>query len=218
MAIPVMVIGRSGSGKSTSLRNFEKDEVALINILGKALPFDKKFDSTQQTDDYQKIKELLLRTEKKSIVLDDFTYAMVNQWMRGKDGGGNKFDLFDDIGSKPWQLLEFIRSRLPDDKIVYFMMQEDYDDRNGVSYVKPRTIGRMIDDKVCLEGMFTIVLQAKVNDGNYTFQTHSLNGEDVTKSPLKMWEEDFIDNDLKAVDSVIRAYYKLPGLKNGKEA
>lgn len=213
MAIPVLICGRSGTGKSSSMRNFEHDEIALINVEGKPLPFKGKFDSKADTDNYKTIKELLFKTDKKSIVIDDFTYAMTNQFMRGKDAGGNKFDLFDAIATNPWELLEWVRSRLPEDKIVYFVMHEDYNDRGGV---KPKTIGKMIDDKICLEGMFTIVFRAIVSDGQYLFQTHNISGDDCVKSPIGMFETDTVENDLKAIDEVIREFWELPALKGDK--
>lgn len=195
------------------MRNFAKDEIALINVMNKPLPFTTKFDSTMATTDYNKVRELIFRTDKKSIVIDDFGYMMTNHLMTGKNAGGNKFDLFDDIASKPWELLEWVRGRLPEDKIVYFMMHED---RNEWGGVKPKTIGKMTDDKICLEGLFTIVFRAVFQDGQYLFQTHSTSSDDVMKSPIGMFEEDFVENDLKKIDETIRKFWDMPALKGGK--
>lgn len=208
-----MLLGRSGSGKSTSLRNFDHDEVALVNVMGKPLPFSGKFDSTLVTTKYESIKEALFKTEKKSIIIDDFGYMMTNHLMAGKNAGGNKFDLFDEIASKPWELLEWVRGRLPEDKIVYFVMHED---RNEWGGIKPKTIGKMTDDKICLEGLFTMVIRSVFQDGQYLFQVHNVSGDDVTKTPLGLYEEDTIENDLKAFDQRVREFYELPALKGGK--
>lgn len=213
MATPVLICGRSGTGKSSSLRNFEHDEIALINVMGKPLPFAGKFDSTVATTDYNKVKDLIFRTDKKSIVIDDFGYMMTNHLMAGKNAGGNKFDLFDDIASRPWELLEFVRSRLPEDKIVYFVMHEDYNDRGGI---KPKTVGKMTDDKICLEGLFTMVIRTVFQDGEYLFQVHNISGDDVMKVPINLYKEDTIPNDLKAFDERVREFYELPKLKGGK--
>lgn len=212
MGLPVLIIGKSGSGKSTSLRNFKHDELALVNVMGKPLPFKGKFDSMASTTDYDEVKKLVFQTDKKAIVIDDFGYMMTNHLMVGKDAGGNKFDLFDDIASKPWNLLEWVRKRLPEDKIVYFIMHEDYNEFGGV---KPKTIGKMTDDKICLEGLFTVVLRCIFKDDKHIFQTH-MRGDDVTKSPMGMFEDDEIDNDLRLVDSKIRDFYEMEPLGGKK--
>lgn len=208
MATSVLILGKSGSGKSTSLRNFKPDELALINVMSKPLPFKGKFDSTLATTNYDEVKKAIFGTEKKAIVIDDFGYMMTNHLMRGKDAGGNKFDLYDDIASEPWKLIEWIRKKLPEDKIVYLMMHEAENDFGGI---KPKTIGKMTDDKICLEGLFTIVLRCVFEDEKHLFQTH-MRGNDVTKSPMGMFEQDTMDNDLRLVDERIRDYYSLPKL------
>lgn len=220
MAIPILTIGKSGSGKSTSLSKFEHDEIALINVLNKPLPFKGKFDSAinplkngeqalSPAQSYEFIKQAMLKTEKKSIVIDDFGYLLTNHLMVGKEQGGNKFDLFDDIASKPWNLIEWIRERLPEDKIVYIMMHEDENEYGGI---KPKTIGKMLDDKICLEGLFTIVIRCVFKDEKHMFEVH-MKGNDVTKTPLGMFEQDEVDNDLKLIDSTVRKYYQLTPLK-----
>lgn len=220
MAIPILTIGKSGSGKSTSLSKFEHDEIALINVLNKPLPFKGKFDSAinplkngeqalSPAQSYEFIKQAMLKTEKKSIVIDDFGYLLTNHLMVGKEQGGNKFDLFDDIASKPWNLIEWIRERLPEDKIVYIMMHEDESEFGGI---KPKTIGRMLDDKICLEGLFTIVIRCVFKDEKHMFEVH-MKGSDVTKTPVGMFEQDEVDNDLKLIDTTVRSYYQLTPLK-----
>lgn len=209
MGLAVLILGKSGSGKSTSLRNFKHDEVALVNVMDKPLPFKGKFDSTLSSTNYEQVRDAIFRTEKKVVVIDDFGYMMTHHLMAGKDAGGNKFDLYDDIASKPWGLLDWVRNRLPEDKIVYFMMHEAENEFGGV---KPKTIGKMTDDKICLEGLFTIVLRCVFEDDKHLFQTH-MRGNDVTKSPIGMFEDDTVDNDLKLVDSTIRSYYDMGALE-----
>lgn len=213
MGIPVMLLGKSGSGKSTSLRNFNEDELYLIKVLNKPLPFRKKFASTLETDDYQTVLKALIKSQKKSIVIDDAGYLITNHFMKGHSsaGAGNGvFALYNDIGDRFWRLVSYVTNELPADKIVYFIMHED---KNEMGDIKPKTIGKLLDEKVCLEGMFTIVLRCVTEDGKHIFKTKT-NGADVTKSPIDMFADDEMDNDLKIVDTTIREYY---GLKETEE-
>lgn len=206
MAIPVLVLGKSGSGKSASLRNFGEDELALINVMHKPLPFKKQFKSVANTDDYMDIMKKIFATEKKAIVIDDAGYLITNYFMNNhsKAGQGNAvFSLYNELADKFWTLIEFIKNRLPDDKIVYVIMHED---KNEFGDIKPKTIGRLLDEKVCVEGLFTIVIRTTVESGKHIFLTQS-DGADVTKTPIDMFEDAEIDNDLKLVDTTIRDYY-----------
>lgn len=206
MGLPILVLGKSGSGKSTSLRNFQENEIGIINVLGKPFPFKNNLKSLK-TDDYAKIKSILLQSKANSLVIDDAGYLITNQFMRGHSGGkgGQIFELYNSLGDNFWQLIQFIVHELPNEKIVYLFMHED---KNDMGDVKPKTIGKMLDDKVCIEGMFTIVLRALKEDGKYVFSTQS-NGFDVTKTPIDMFQQEKIDNDLKSVDTVVRKYYSL---------
>ena len=199
-----MLYGQSGTGKSTSLRNFAENEVAVINVSGKPMPFRTKLQ-TYNTDDYNKILNALTKTERKSIVIDDATYLMVNAFMRtAKQTGYQKYtDMAYDFNS----LVDFA-SKLPDDVIVYFIGHSDQAD-DGREHFK--SIGKMLDNYVTVEGKFTIVLKTVVQDGKYYFSTHN-NGQDTVKTPMGLFEADLIDNDLKAVDMEIREYW---GLNNG---
>lgn len=208
MGIPVLIIGKSGSGKSTSLRNFGEKELALINVLKKPLPFRRKFESTICTDDYQTILKAIFKTEKKAIVIDDAGYLITNHFMNkhtSVSGGNGVFNLYNEIGDHFWGLIEFVKNKLPDDKIVYFIMHED---KNDFGDIKPKTIGKLLDEKVCIEGMFTIVLRCMNDNNKHYFKTQS-DGNDTCKTPLEMFEDKEIDNDLKNVDTVIREYYEL---------
>lgn len=208
MAIPILIIGKSGSGKSASMRNLDPDRVALINVLGKPLPFRGKFMQLV-TDDYSKVTASITSAPKKNrdiIIIDDAGYLITNMFMRGHSntGAGNGvFSLYNTIGDRFWNLIEVIRSE-PSNARVYLMMHEDV---NDFGQVRPKTIGKLIDEKVCLEGMFTICLRCMISDGKHVFRTQS-DGSDVAKSPMGMFETFEIDNDLNMVDQKICEYYK----------
>lgn len=208
MAILVMVYGQSGTGKSTSLRNFSPEEVSIINVSGKPLPFRKKLP-TWSTDNYQEIVQTLPKIQTPSIVIDDATYLMTNEFMRNARVTG--FQKFTDMALNFNSLIEITRA-LPDDKIVYFIGHSDQAD-DGREHFK--TIGKMLDNYVTVEGKFTIVLKTVVKDGEYYFSTQN-NGQDTVKSPLEMFDRELITNDLKMVDDTIRNYYGLGGASDEK--
>lgn len=215
MAIPVLITGRSGTGKSTSMRNFAHDEIALINVAKKALPFKGKFDSQMDTDNYETIKKGLLQTQKKSIVIDDAGYLITNFFMKNHSlnkQGGAVYALYNQLADDFWNLIEWCKTRLPEDKIVYFIMHED---KNEFGDVKPKTIGKLLDDKVCVEGLFTIVFRAISEGGEYKFRTQT-DGSDVAKSPIGMFDSEEIPNDLKEIDKKIREFYELAPLTDKK--
>lgn len=207
MAIPVLIIGRSGSGKSCSLRNLEPEKVALVNVLGKPLPFRGGQFDQMITDDYDKVNRAITGSRREIVVVDDAGYLMTNMFMRGHSnaGAGNGvFTLYNAIGDKFWSMIDLIR-RADANKRVYIMMHEE---QNDFGSVRPKTIGKMIDEKVCLEGMFTICLRCMVKGGKHVFLTQS-DGTDVAKSPIGLFEDDEIDNDLALVDRAICAYYDI---------
>lgn len=205
MGLPVLILGRSGTGKSSSLRSFP--EAGVINVLGKPLPF-KNAHKTVVTDDYTKIMNTLTKCKTNSIVIDDSGYLMTNQFMNGHSNYGTGsaiFSFYNDLGDKFWRLIQYVIKQLPPEKIVYFMMHED---KNDFGDMKPKTIGKMLDEKVCIEGMFTIALRSVISCGKYVFRTNS-DGSDVCKTPVGMFDSEEIDNDLKFVDDKIREYYDL---------
>jgi len=208
MGLPVLVYGNSGTGKSTSYRAFNEKELGIINVLGKQLPFKNNF-KTFTSSDYPTIKQALLKSTVNTMVIDDAGYLLTSQFMAGHAGGkGNAiFDLYNQIGDNFWDLIRFVQLQLPAEKIVYIFMHED---KNDMGDIKPKTIGRMLDEKVCVEGLFTIVLRSFKEEGKYYFRTQS-SGFDVSKSPIDMFNNEKIDNDLKQVDNVIREYYNLGG-------
>ena len=201
MGIPVMIFGESGSGKSTSLRNFKAGEVSVINVSKKPLPFRNNGLVIVNTNDYQRITSLLLKSQRKSIVIDDATYLLVGEFIKTAKTVG--FQKFTDMALNFYQLVQLVIDKLPPEKIVYFLGHVDRD-ANGNERFK--TIGKLLDEKVTLEGLFTIVLKTEVHDRRYTFATQT-NGMDTVKSPMGMFEHLQIDNDLQVVDKKIREYY-----------
>lgn len=201
MGTIVMIIGQSGTGKSSSLRNFEPGQVGIFNVSGKPLPFRKKLPFVS-TDEYLKIMNGMNTAKAPSLVIDDATYLMVDEFMRNAKTPG--YQKFTDIAKNFFDLIEIAR-RLPDEKIVYFIGHSDRDQDGNEKF---KTIGKLLDEKVTLEGKFSIVLKSVVQDGRYMFQTHN-NGQDTVKSPIGMFDQDLIENDLAAVDKIIRDYYGL---------
>ena len=207
MGIPVIVYGKSGSGKSRSLKNFAEDEILHINVERKPLPFRKKFRYQLNSESCATIKEQLKKMPLKTAVIDDAGYLMTNSFMNGHSVGkrGNAvFELYNDIADSFWSILKCVKS-LPEDVIVYIILHEDIDE-SGVTKLK--TIGKLLDDKVCIEGMVTICIRCMSDKSHHFFRVHT-DGSDITKSPEDMFESDEIDNDLKAVDTIIREYYGL---------
>lgn len=207
MATPVLIIGKSGSGKSTSMRNcIDNEDWNLIRVLNKPLPFKGKINGWF-TDEYQTVMKCLAQSKAKNIVLDDAGYLITNMFMskHSSAGAGNGvFTLYNQIGDHFWNLIQYI-VKLPEDKIVYVIMHEDI---NDFGQIKPKTIGKLLDEKVCIEGMFTIVLRCIEESGKHLFVTQSADGA-VSKSPIGMFEDLTIDNDLLIVEKAIREYYEI---------
>ena len=206
MGLPVLIYGKSGSGKSRSLKNFAEDEIFFVNVEKKALPFRSKFKYTFNSDNYASIKNGLLKMPTKTAVIDDAGYLLTNMFMSRHSAGlrGNAvFELYNDIGDQFWGLIKFIKDDLPEDVIVYILMHEDTDD---AGQTKLRTIGKLLTDKVCIEGMVTISLRCIGEKDRHYFRTHT-DGFDITKTPEEMFKDLEIDNDLKFVDDTIREYY-----------
>lgn len=209
----VFILGRSGTGKSYSMRDFPKDKLAVINVQGKILPFkgSGKIAMTSTDTSRDIVKDLQNFGEwYKSIVVDDFQYVMANEFMRRSAEKG--YDKFTEIGRHAWDIANTVRS-LPSDCIVYVMCHTDRDDEGNE---KIKTIGKLLDEKICLEGMSTIVLMTNVTDGVYTFLTQN-NGKNTVKSPAGMFPSYAIDNDLYYVDQKIRAYYELGSSLSAEE-
>lgn len=210
MATPVLIMGKSGSGKSASLRNVE-GKWFFINVNNKPLPFRKKDNIVEMdSDNILTIREQMAKAYEngyKSIVLDDAGYLMTAKFMLGHRQlkGNASFELYNDIADSYYSLIKFITDELADDLIVYVIMHETVDDYGNV---KPQTLGRLLDEKVCIPGMFTIVLRALKKEGKYFFVTNS-DGNDTCKSPIGLFADEYIDNDIQFVDKELRKYYEL---------
>lgn len=211
MSERILIIGGSGEGKSASLRNMVPDETLLIQAIDKRLPFEnntkwQKFDSATKkgnvfvTDNSANICQIMMNTKRKVIVLDDFQYVMADEFMRRSDERG--YDKFTEIGRNAWNILTLAGQLAPDVR-VYIMAHTDESESGRI---KMKTIGKMLDEKITVEGMFTIVLRTVARDGQYMFSTQT-NGKDPVKSPMGMFKEELIDNDLAAVDKRIIEYY-----------
>lgn len=208
MGVSVLVLGHSGSGKSTSLRNFDDSEVRVLNVAGKPLPFRKHLPTLNRPD-YSIIKRALKDPDAKAYVIDDANYLMAfDNFAKANEKG---YDKFTQMAVDFEQMLEAINAA-PPDVIVYVLMHPDYDDSGRM---KAKTIGKMLDNQLTVEGMFPIVLRAYKDDKGYWFATQS-DSNDPVKTPMEMFEEASIPNDLKAVDTAIRDYWGLKPLTDGK--
>lgn len=210
MSISTMILGESGTGKSTSLRNLSPESVLLIQAVRKPLPFrsqswreiDKSGGSIYVSDDSATIINAMQKTRKDIIIIDDFQYVLANEYMRRSAENG--FAKFTEIGRKAWDILMQANALAPH-KRVYILAHSETTESGKT---KAKTIGKMLDDKITIEGLFTIVLRTDVSDGKFTFRTKN-NGSDTVKSPIGLFDTALIDNDLNAIDSAIVEYYAL---------
>lgn len=210
MGIPVLILGESGSGKSASMRNLDPEKTRVFNVASKPLPFRGSF-RTLNGAIYPTIKAGLAKATVKTYVIDDSQYLMANEFFdRAKEKG---YDKFTDIGLNFRDLLEFVIRDTPKDCIVYFLHHVELD-ANG--RFKAKTIGKMLDEKLTVEGLFSIVLLCMSTKDKHFFVTQS-QGMSSAKSPMDMFPPE-IDNDLALVDSTIRDYYSLNDTEAEKEA
>lgn len=218
MAIPVLVIGRSGSGKTYSLKNFKSNEVGVISVEKGRLPFKSELktvrvpqfkDQAEMTSaaqinaaKYAWIEQVIMKSKAPAIVIDDSQYLLVNELFdRAAEKG---YDKFTTMAANFRNLIHFINDMEDESKIVYFLhhSEADVDGREKV-----KTIGKMLDEKLTVEGCFDIVLYCQ----DHKFYTQS-NGQSTAKTPEDMFELE-IPNDLRFVDEEIRKYYGLKGEK-----
>jgi ABC-type dipeptide/oligopeptide/nickel transport system ATPase component len=212
MSNTILIIGESGSGKSSSIRNLNPSETAIINVLDKPLPFKGfkgKYNKDKlnylASDDHDSIRKSIAkinrdRTEIKTLIIDDFQYIMANQFMRKALERG--YDKFTEIGQNAWQIIKDL-TQCREDLNCYVLSHSDTD---ASGKVKTKTIGKMLDDKICLEGMFTIVFHALTSDNKYKFLTQN-DGVHVAKSPMGMFADRLIDNDLAEINRKIDEYF-----------
>lgn len=216
MSIACMIIGESGTGKSTSLRNLDPQNTLLIQAVKKPLPFRStdwkpvvkgQGGSVFVSDNSAHIVAAMQRTDKEIIVIDDFQYVLANEFMRrvtDNETGNGAFAKYNEIARHAWDVL-MASTSLPDHKRVYILSHTSTDD---FGKTKIKTIGKLLDEKIVMEGLVTIVLRTVVANGDYMFSTKN-NGQDTVKSPIGLFESDLIENDLAQVDKAITAYYDL---------
>jgi hypothetical protein len=213
MSIATLILGQSGTGKSTSLRNLNPQHVLLIQVIKKPLPFrspnwtyitpDNKQGSILVSDNPQFIINVINGSKRPIIIIDDFQYVMANEFMRRSTE--KSFDKFTEIGRNAWDVFN-AAINAHDHKRVYLLSHTE-EDNQGKTKIK--TIGKMLDEKITLEGMVTICLQTSVINEQYIFQTKN-NGNSTVKAPMGLFEEDHLENDLNEVDMAICEYYNIP--------
>lgn len=224
MGTATLILGESGTGKSTSLRNIDPNVAMLVKPVGKPLPFkskdwlpwdkDKKTGTVVATDKSDAIVNVIKWAHhlgKRIVIIDDFQYVMSNEFMRRSEE--KSFDKFTEIGRHAWDIIKAAQDA-PDDLRVYFMAHTE---ETQMGRVKMKTIGKMLDEKITVEGMFTIVLRTLTRDEQFFFTTKN-NGADTVKSPMGMFETNEIDNDLAFVDATICEYWGLSNVHNLKES
>lgn len=217
MGIPVMILGNSGTGKTTSLRNLNPERTLLIQAVNKRLPFKAKAlgwkpvnrenpnGSVYITDDYEVIKKALMAANSRGkdiVIIDDANYLMTHENLRRVEEKG--YGKFTHMALHFWDLVKAAQE-VPGDMRVYFMAHTQTDSEGKVSI---KTIGKMLDDQIVVEGLFTIVLGAHVRDGKHFFTTKN-SGSDTVKTPIDMFDDEEIDNDLERVDNAICEFYGL---------
>lgn len=209
MSIAGMILGESGTGKSTSLRNLDPAKTLLIQAVKKPLPFKSKEwkpvadgGNVYVSDQSDSIIKAMNKTRRSIIVIDDYQYILANEFMRRSEERG--FDKFSDIGRHAWDIL-MAASSLPDGVRVYILGHTQSDDQGRV---RAKTIGKMLDEKITVEGLFSIVLKTVVQNGNYLFSTRN-NGSDTVKTPMQMFDDEFVENDLDEIDKRICEFYEI---------
>lgn len=202
MSVPVLILGEPGSGKTSSLRNFGDDEIAVIQTIKKPLPFRSRIKTAQSRSFEQITAWLKADKSHRALMVDDFGYLITDTYMRysyGDEKLRDQYEVYKIIGAKVYNLIISLMEDSFDNRIVYMTMHIDRDNFGGI---EPATVGKMLNEKIKLIGMFTIALVAVANGDDYKFVT---NGQPL-KSPPEMFERE-ISNDLKIVDTTIRDYW-----------
>jgi len=213
LATAVLIMGESGSGKSASLRNFTPNEISVFNVTNKPLPFKQGKTKIPKIDNatYADIANALAKPNKRAYVIDDAGYLLsFEMFKRANETGYSKFT---DMAKNFFDMLDFINTKLPNDIIVYITMHTE--DDSEMHKIKAKTIGKMLDQNLKIEGLFSIVLRATQTEEGYKFVTKD-DMISTAKSPIGMFENDTIDNDLKEVDRIIREYYDMKPLTDNK--
>ena len=206
MGCPVMILGPSGSGKTYSIKKMNPQQTGIFLVEKPRLCFREPFPYVLKHATYSKILKSLSEHKLKSYVIDDSQYLMVNEFFdRAREIGYQKFT---DLALNFRNLIHFIINQTPDDVIVFLLHHTELD-ANGA--VKAKTIGKMLDEKLTVEGLFDIVLRTEIDQDGHWFRTQS-DGYDTVKSPEGMFDLK-IPNDLALVDAKIREYYGLEEAK-----
>lgn len=211
MGVPVLILGESGTGKSYSLRNFEPDEISIINVLGKPMPFKTK-GKAFSTRDMDRVRAAVRKAPTRSIVVDDFGYLITDMYMRysyGDERMRDQFDVYKKIAHEVYGFVNDVYA-MPEDTIVYMTMHTD---TTVSGSIQPLTVGKLLNEKIKLVGMVTALLLARVQGGNYEFVT---NGIPPAKTPPGMFPET-IPNDLAAVDATMREFWGMTPIITTKE-
>lgn len=217
MSIVTMILGESGTGKSASMRNLIPADTLLIQAVPKPLPFraagwgpltkETPNGNVFVSDQADRICAILRKTTRSVIVIDDFQYVLSNEFMRrvtDKEVGNAAFAKYNEIARSAWDILT-CAAALPEHKRVYLLSHTTTDEFGNT---KIKTIGKLLDEKIVLEGMVSIVLRTKTTNGEYVFTTRN-SGSDTVKSPMQMFEDSTVPNDLFCVDKKICEYYGL---------
>jgi len=203
MGVPVLIMGETGSGKTYSIKSMNPEEVGIFSVEKGRLPFKGNFKVVPKAT-YGSINKIFREPKLKRYVIDDSQYLLVNDYFdRAKETGFNKFT---DMALAFRNLIHDVNMKLPDDVIVYFLHHTEYDTNSGKT--KAKTIGKMIDSYLTLEGCFDIVLMTAIENGDHFFLTQS-DGYSTCKSPEGMFPDMKIPNDLEYVDRMIREYWRL---------
>ena len=202
MGVAVLVLGASGSGKSASMRNFKENDVRILNVASKPLPF-RNVNKLKKADKatYAMIKGAVKSGQTLSYVVDDAQYLMAFESFEKINETG--YAKFSAMAKNYEDMLRTIQEDTSPDTIVYIMQHIDKDEDGNI---KAKTLGKMLDQQLTVEGLFSIVLLAKAEERRHFFVTQS-DGTNPCKSPMGMFDEIEIDNDLKMVDNTIREYY-----------
>lgn len=221
MGTATLIIGESGTGKSTSLRNLDPTRTLLIQCINKPLPFPSKAwtrrtndnlkGNVVRTDKTESIVKILNNAPHEIIIIDDYQAVMVNELMSKCNERG--YDKFTAIGKNAWDVFNAAGSG-SDNRRVYILAHTQTDDFGNV---RMKTVGKLVDSTLVPEGYFTIVLRTHVSNGSYSFSTQS-NGSDCCKSPMGMFDSQLIENDLNAVDELICDYYQIEKTKETEKA
>ena len=205
MGVAVLVLGASGSGKSTSLRNMSPEHVEVLNVAGKPLPFRGQLPSKNFVS-YDDIHKAFRQDGYPIYVVDDSQYLMA---FEGFDKANEKgYDKFTHMAVHFKEMITDWIRELPEHTIVYFLHHTEIGDDQRI---KPKTLGKMLDSQLVVEGLFSIVLLTWSEAGNHFFVTNS-DGSSCAKTPMGMFADETIDNDLALVDRTIREYYGWPEL------